>query len=168
MHTHTLDAMLDTRDAYAMSPAMLDPYRAATTLMFRERVIIAGDAEAELDALDATVALSGPRGAQEFARIYARAVVDGDGATMRPYLSIRLDKPTAAARQMRAILRWLLACNGHGEDTLQDVILATLERGGEANVGTVMLMTPEVLMAQAAEREHERAMRDSTPIEWLD
>jgi hypothetical protein len=171
MHTHTAhaDAMHDAAERYdrfAMSPLMCDPFRANVTLAFTERVVIAGDADCELDALMADVTIAGPRGAAQFARLYAAHVAGL--AEITPILSIRLDRATAAARQMRGILRWLLACNGYGEDVLQDVIVEALEYADTVTVGTVIALAPQVLMHREGDAALEREARDSTPIEWLD
>ena len=161
-------------DAIAMAqPSNLDPYRVACTLTFA--TTDEDDTHADGTAYVGTVdhMIDGPRGAVRFARMYAYACATGiTPDPLADALAIRIgsrgqrgiDSP-AGQRQMLSILRWLLACAGHGEDVLQASIMAALE-AGDARIGAIMAHTPSVI--ETIEWARREPPRDHTPIEWLE
>lgn len=163
--THTHDAMHDAAESWVTHPVNLNVYRANATLAFDERVVLAVDDDgAELSSMSAGVRMTGPRGAQEFARMLATDSLPDSIA------NISLAESTAAARQMMGIMRWLLACNGNGADVLQDVLLRMIElefTTREISVRNVIMMTPFTIAKREDEREAERGMMSKTPFEWL-
>lgn len=117
-------------DAIAMSqPSTLDPFRVATSLAFQHTH---DDDDVLIDA--STLTLEGPRGAAEFASMYALYCATGimpdklhDAMSIMIGSRGRGAHNPAAQRQMISILRWLLACAGYGEDVLMDAIASAIE-----------------------------------------
>lgn len=166
-------------DRDAMVATDLDQYRVSSTLQF------AHTHDETSDLVDAdTLTLTGPRGAEQFARMYAFYCATGirpdalDTALgivigVRPWHSTYVSQHNVTAqRQMLGILRWLLACAGYGEDILQDAIIAAMEdcdvwvtRSPFPTVGEIMAHTPDVITQR--DWHNTEPLRSSTPFEWL-
>jgi len=166
-------------DRDAMVATDLDQYRVGYVLAFQHTH------EDTLDLVDAdTLTLEGPRGAAEFARMWALYRTQGIMADrlqdalgivigVRPWHSTYVPGHNVTAqRQMLGILRWLLACAGYGEDVLQDAIIAAMEdcdvwvtRSPFPTVGEIMAHTPDVITQR--DWHNTEPLRSSTPFEWL-
>lgn len=156
-------------DAIAQA-STLDPYRVASSLQFAHTHDDDG-----LMREASTLTLDGPRGAERFARMWAYWQHHGimpDALDDALHIVIGARGQTgigspAGQRQMLAIMRWLLACAGHGEDVLAAAMLAAYESAGKApTVGEIMAHTPDVI--ETLEWARREPPRSSTPIEWLE
>jgi hypothetical protein len=163
-------------DDVAMSqPSALDPFRVATSLTFATReVTMSGDEwgnEFERESVASSVELEGPRGAREFASMWVLYTRNGIMCDrLESILLIRIGgrgrgaSNVTAQHQMIRIMRWLLACSGHGEDVLMDAIEASM-LDGDNTVGGIMAHAPVAI--ETIEWARREPPRDSTPIEWL-